>query len=359
MIEKPIPLDLKEVAGWKEVPIKECHEQLVPLGSFSSNWEIFTDSIYAGERLDSPYFDSPPEGNLLTAFVRKNVAEQLKRAQKILPDKMYFVIFDAYRTLKVQETFYNNFFNQLKDNYPEKNDSELSSWAQQYVSLPSHDPNRPSPHNTGGAVDLAILKLPESADSKLQKIDNKLRSSDLQWQEVYALEMKRVTLIKDSANLLNFGTPYDWADKESSMIYFELIPERNRTQFDQEVLANRRLLYNVMTSVGFASLESEWWHFNSIKSQMGARVIGLPYAEYGTAILSEENLTHEQMRRDHRIGSLKILDRGTRTNKLRINQRLNIDSEFFDVAQRIVMETGDLRTVSFQPKAARISPNNL
>src|SRR3989344_3227555 len=147
-IERPIPLDLPEVAGWKEIPIKECGEPLVPLGSFSENREIFTNSIYFGERFDSPYIPAPPKGSLVTMFVRRNVAEQLKKAQKLLPTGMYFVVFDAYRTLEVQQSLFDGYFRPLKDLHSDWNNDQLLEETQKYVSLPSKDPAKPSPHNT-------------------------------------------------------------------------------------------------------------------------------------------------------------------------------------------------------------------
>src|SRR3989344_1032321 len=89
LFEQPIP-NLK-VDGWKEVPIKENRETLVPLGPFSDYSDIFTDSIYAGERFDSPYVDSNFSGRLVTMFVREKVADSLRKAQKLLPPTMRLV----------------------------------------------------------------------------------------------------------------------------------------------------------------------------------------------------------------------------------------------------------------------------
>ena len=40
---KPIPLELLSVEGWKDIPIVENNEPLVPLGSCSSYSDIFTN----------------------------------------------------------------------------------------------------------------------------------------------------------------------------------------------------------------------------------------------------------------------------------------------------------------------------
>src|SRR3989344_7333373 len=89
--DRPVPREPPSVLGWKEVPIKENGEPLVALGPFSDNDEIFTDSIYFGERSNSPYASTMPEGSLITMFVRRDVAQQLKKAQETLVQGMYLI----------------------------------------------------------------------------------------------------------------------------------------------------------------------------------------------------------------------------------------------------------------------------
>lgn len=44
---EPMPLDAGEVEGWKEIPIEESGERLVPLGAFSREANsLFTSSVY-------------------------------------------------------------------------------------------------------------------------------------------------------------------------------------------------------------------------------------------------------------------------------------------------------------------------
>src|SRR3989344_7968344 len=100
LTERPIPKDLPSAKGWKDVHIIESGEPLVPLGPFSNNDEIFTNSVYFAERNDSPYVSNPPDGSLITMFVRKDVSDNLKKVQSLLPDGMYLVVFDSYRTLE-------------------------------------------------------------------------------------------------------------------------------------------------------------------------------------------------------------------------------------------------------------------
>lgn len=84
LAQRPIPTELPSVSGWKGVLIHENGEPLVPLGTFSDYRDIFTSSIYAGERRDSPYSRRPLRESLMTQFVRTSVAEQLRHAQGLL-----------------------------------------------------------------------------------------------------------------------------------------------------------------------------------------------------------------------------------------------------------------------------------
>ena len=352
LLEQPIPLELPQVTGWKEIPIKECREPLVPLGPFSEYRDIFTDSIYFGERFDSPYIEPPLEGGICTIFVRKSVAEQLRKAQKLLPQTMYLVVFDAYRTLDVQQSLFDGYFKALRQLCPDWSNDQLLAETQKYVSLPSKDPTKPSPHNTGGAVDLMIFYLPEEINQKVKEINHQLKRRGITWQEEYLLEMEEIAQIRKNARLLNFGTPFDWGSKEAALNYYECQAQiRSLTPQEEEARVNRRLLYNVMKAAFFEAYPDEYWHFNSHKSQMGAKTARSKVAQYGAATLSEKNLEHERMRRDHRLGTIRILQGWVRP----VGKVYDPLKEHFKVAKEAALETGDPRITSL-PKAAVISP---
>lgn len=348
--DRPVPLETPSVLGWKEVPIKENGEPLVALGPFSDNDEIFTDSIYFGERSNSPYTTTTPEGSLITMFVRRDVAEQLKKAQRILPQGMYLVVFDSFRTIEVQQALFDKYFRELQDQNPDWSNDQLLTETQKYVSLPSTDPIKPSPHNTGGSVDLAIFQLPKEIDDRVKQINQKIAEHGGNWQEIYKLEMQKIALIRNNAQLLNFGTPFDWGGEEAAISFFEKQATlRDLRPEEEEARDNRRILFNVMSSAGFEPYADEWWHYNVRKSQMGAKTVGLQQAEYGAVALSQDNLKHEKMRKDHRIGSIRILEGA------RFVGKVNVLDEAFKVAQQAVSETGDPRFTSL-PQAAVIAP---
>lgn len=349
----PIPIEIHSVAGWKEVPLKENREPLVPVGPFSVYDSIYAHSIYFGEKSDSPYPSGALEGSLITMFVREEVAKQLKAAQDLLPQGMHLIVFDTYRTLNVQQSLYDSYSNELKVLHPEWDEEKLSTETQKYVSIPSINPSRPSPHNTGGSVDLAIYKLPKEVEQQVQELNKQLaRLGESDWQQSYLLEMKKIALIETNMELLNFGTKYDHGDIEASLNYLEKVSkDRALSEDEQKALNNRRLLYHVMTTVGFEPYEDEWWHYNSKKSQMGAKAAGLDQAEYGAMQLSSENNKHEMMRRMHWLGSIRIFNGGIAT---KLGNIFPPTPELIS-AQLGVREVGDIRNTK-SPLAAVIKP---
>jgi len=302
-IPEPAPL-----AGWKELPIVETdrsHEPLVPVGMFSEHRKILSSSVYAGEHHNSPYAGGL-EGSNVAAFMREGVANRLEKAVDLLPYGHHLMVMDAYRTLEVQGALYAQYENGLKKQHPDWTEEELSTETQKYVSVPSYDKTRPSPHNTGASVDVVIVKVDDEIQHELDAIDARLETLKPEdWQEEYLLEMRRSSLLRRNGTMLPFGTRFDYGGDEAALRHYEE-KEGLLTSEEQEAADNRRLLYSVMTKAGFAPYADEWWHYNDPASQMGAKVSGLPYAEYGAIEMSEENTEHETMRSLHHLNTLQL-----------------------------------------------------
>jgi len=73
-----------------------------------------------------------------------------------LPDGYKFVIFDAYRPIELQQSLFDSYKEKLRKENPFLNEEELIKLTLNFVALPSYDENKPSPHITGGAIDLSI-----------------------------------------------------------------------------------------------------------------------------------------------------------------------------------------------------------
>ncbi|HSX14883.1 MAG TPA: M15 family metallopeptidase [Candidatus Saccharimonadales bacterium] len=407
---RPIPVDQGEkVSGWKEVPLHENHEPLVPLGPFTDRDDIFTSSVYYGEHSNSPYAhpDNQLEGALVTMFARAEVADRLRSAQQLLPEGHHLIVLDSYRTLDVQQALYDHYFNALKAIHPDWDEQSLSAETQRYVSLPSQDQTRPSPHNTGGSVDLAIYRLPAEADQRVADIDLRLlelreqapkdpspaeEASDPILRELYLLEMEKIGLVRRQAEFLNFGTQFDHGGIEAQLDYFEWLAggralrpseveslaegklsqemadfiqsglARPLTAQETEARDNRRMLYNAMIGAGMQPYLDEWWHYNSPKSQMGAKVAGLDHAEYGGVELDEPQLKHEKMRAAHRSGLVRIQERMLQgLDNYHLAGKLDLTDptyqELIRLNERALSQTGDPR-LTYLPKAVIIEPQS-
>ncbi|NQY07014.1 MAG: M15 family metallopeptidase [Flavobacteriaceae bacterium] len=64
-----------------------------------------------------------------------------------------------------------------------------------------------------------------------------------------------ITLVDSLGAELDMGTPFDHFGKEA---------HRDYTELSEEVIANRKLLTDIMIKHGFWTIRTEWWHFNHL-----------------------------------------------------------------------------------------------
>ena len=200
------PIPPYPAEDWASVPAPvECGEDLVELS------EIAPEISYAGI-----YYRDGRPGAFDRCFVRKTVAEMLKKAAASLPEGYSLLVFDALRPLSVQRHLYEEIKGNLERENAQLSHEELLELVSQYVAYPRTDPARPAPHTTGGAVDLTLCYHGEPVD---------------------------------------MGTGFDDPSERAWTRYLE--------EHDENPVArdNRRLLYQVMKKAGFESYSCEWWHF--------------------------------------------------------------------------------------------------
>lgn len=77
-----------------------------------------------------------------------------------------------------------------------------------------------------------------------------------------------LTLVTFEGEPIDMGTDYDFFGRAAHIDNFNL---------PKEVLANRKILQEGMLQFGFATIQSEWWHFN-YKKKSGAPVMDTPLA---------------------------------------------------------------------------------
>lgn len=154
-----------------------------------------------------------------SCYVREEVYERLLQAAGLLPEGFRFRILDAWRPFALQEELYTVYSARLLRDFALENCTEEQQKAviRRFVSEPVEDRRIPPVHTTGGAVDLTILD--------------------------------------ETGQELAMGTAFDAFTDLTYTAAFE-------KSGDLCVRDNRRLLYHVMTSVGFTNLPSEWWHYD-------------------------------------------------------------------------------------------------
>lgn len=216
------------------IAIQECHERLVPMSLAPSPIMVFP----AYQRLGIP-------GAIPECFVREGVYRALLAAARSLPEGIKLLVLDGWRPWRVQQYLFDTLHEAIKHRHPNANEEELLTRTREFVSLPSRDPSKPSPHLTGGAVD--------------------------------------VTLCDADGLPLDMGTLFDEAVPASHSDHFEQ-KGSELTPAQQRARDNRRLLYYVMQQQGFTNLPSEWWHFD-FGDQLWAQYGGHRFACYGPAEL--------------------------------------------------------------------------
>ena len=190
-----------------------------------------------------PYYFSVP-GAVPNLWVRRSVADRLVRANgwlKSLGLELY--VFDAWRPQAIQRHFHDVWFpDWLRRHRPELSDAERLEEVERYWAAPSQGENSPSPHSTGGAVDLTLRFIGTR-------------------QPLYMAGM---------FDDLTENAHTDWLERREP-----------HSMSDQEARSNRRLLYWTMREAGFANNPTEWWHY-SHGDQMWARMTGEGAAIYGS-----------------------------------------------------------------------------
>jgi D-alanyl-D-alanine dipeptidase len=202
-------------------------------------------NYYASDR-NPPYFHRAP-GAIDQLFLRRSVVGKLVKINEVLAaDGLSLHVHDGWRPLAVQAYFHDVWVpRELTRRRPDLTPVEILAEADRYWSRPSDDPARPSPHLTGGAVDLTLA-----------------------WA--------------DSGQPLFMGGLFDDPAPISRTDFYETADERGFSFSAEEARANRRLLFWLMVGEGFANYPEEWWHF-SWGDQMWARLTGAPAAIYGGA----------------------------------------------------------------------------
>lgn len=226
------PLDHHAEPDWSvvsRIPITGSDEPLVPLSLAPS--PIKTFPIYAKQ-------DIP--GAIDECYVREGVYRRLLDVARSLPAGLGLVILDGWRPWRVQQYLFDTLQEAIRSHHPTLDDEALLARTREFVSVPSREASAPSPHLTGGAVD--------------------------------------VTLCDADGLALDMGTLFDEAVPASHTVALEALDRPDARQ--RRARDNRRRLVGAMLEQGFTNLPSEWWHFDA-GDQLWAHYSGQPRALYG------------------------------------------------------------------------------
>lgn len=230
--------------NWRNIPIQECGEPLV---------QIPQEMVY-------PYYAR--DMKLVTderLFARSGLYSRFLMARQEVQQHGYDLIaYDAWRSLELQENLFWHYMREFTapkfgmkaefarltnyasireyfESLTEETQELMRNANRTYVSWPSSDPKAPSPHASGGSIDVWLYK-----DGK---------PTDL-------------------------GVPFDWME-ENAGAFYQLKLWRNRFAQDSSVCEHRKRLLLAMSNAGFTCYGPEIWHFN-FGNQMDALVKGGP-----------------------------------------------------------------------------------
>ncbi|MFP3976467.1 MULTISPECIES: M15 family metallopeptidase [Marinobacter] len=228
----------------RSVSIEDNGESLVPMSLAPAPIKVFP--AYA--RMGIP-------GAIQECFVREGVYRALLAAARSLPEGIGIIVLDGWRPWRVQQYLFDTLHEAIQHQQPDLDEAALLERTREFVSVPSREPTAPSPHLTGGAVD--------------------------------------VTLCDADGLPLDMGTLFDEALPASHSDYFEQL--ETLTPQQKNARDHRRLLFNTMKQQGFTNLPSEWWHYD-FGDQLWAYYGAHDQACYGPAELDTiENRWRQQL----------------------------------------------------------------
>lgn len=261
----PVPLmeELRQrKQGYNSLPIDTAHplygEPVVELSDYGIAGQAYYSRPNAATGVAVDGVD--PE-----LYLRKSVAETLAKINASLANPAITEFFgseielwveDALRPVALQKRLYEEVFPKLihGQNYG-ISEQAMQKRRGQLIALPSYDPRRPSPHATGGAVDLSL----------------RYKQASLGYVAGVTVELGH--------------TDGDTSERANPDYYEQHQPQTETAQVAQR---NRRALYAIMTgaALGFETAlinnPTEWWHWGR-GDQLSAQVEGQASAYYSFA----------------------------------------------------------------------------
>ncbi len=176
-----------------DVKVKENNEPLVDIKKSDC-------TLFFGDKLK----------NEKSVFLRESVANKINSVARSLPQDIYLIIYDAYRSWQKQTELWNKKYEYFKNAYPDETPEQIANRTKAVVA----DPRKGyGGHQTGGAVD--------------------------------------VGLCDKNGKTLDMGTSYSGTGEKI----------RTKAPTNKVAANNRKILTDIMQKHGFVNYPNEWWHF--------------------------------------------------------------------------------------------------
>lgn len=208
------------------VEVRDCGEALVDL------------KITGGMAYGPP--PEVPESAPYYTQMRQGVFDRLMRAQKDLPCGWRFKLYEGWRSWDLQKFLFDNRYNRLRQDNPDKTHEEIFVMTTRIVSpvINLDGTENIPPHATGAAVDIYLI------DANGDEVDMGM-------------------------------SLYEWADSEAKGLNYTYADN-----LSPEARANRHIMIDVMSKHEFVNYPTEWWHW-SYGDRYWAYHKQKPFAIYG------------------------------------------------------------------------------
>jgi len=208
--------NLKDVIGWQDIKIIENNEPMVDILKYNNPKIVF--SKY--------YFNMGLFGAIDHCLIREAVASKLNQIAQRLPNGYKLFIFDCFRPIQCHRSLYESLKVRVAKDQGLKDDSDIIKYLSTFATPGFTNPLYPSPHFTGGAVDL--------------------------------------TIVDNFGNALNMGTEFDDLTEKAYTEFYEIKLQKTKKldYLENSILMNRRFLYNLMCEENFSNYKYEWWHYD-------------------------------------------------------------------------------------------------
>lgn len=192
---------------------------------------------------ENSYYRAGRKGCAEPMLAREFVARRLREAAARLAPGYGLLLFDAYRSRETQADLFQMVLADVRAAHPDWDAAAVERQARLFAAHPD-DTARFAvlPHNSGGAIDLAICRL-------------------------------------DTGEMCDFGTAFDAAEPASRSDFFETEPDPAHGFTPERWLTvrhNRRMLFNLMKQAGFSNYREEWWHYD-LGDCLWAQAVGVDW----------------------------------------------------------------------------------